>query len=66
MEFFKKNWHHLYGDNKSAFEHDYRHELEQAMNGWGIHDDAQRSRCYAQAHKFRTVYCPTDQELVAA
>jgi hypothetical protein len=64
MQFFKKNWQYLYSD-KSAFEHDYRHELGLGMSRWGIHDDAQRSRCYVQANKFRTIYCPTEEELVA-
>jgi hypothetical protein len=65
MEYFSKNWH-LLTANKSGFEHDYRKSLELEMNVWGIHDNSRRESCYIAANKFRTIYCPMEEELCNA
>lgn len=64
LKYFRKNHHLLRGD-KSGFEHDYREDLSLELNLYEIHKDAAREKCYRAAHKFRTIYCPSHEELLA-
>ena len=62
LEFFKLN-KGLLERNKSEFEKGYRLELNRRMSDWGIGSNSAREACYIAANKFRTIYCPTFEEL---
>lgn len=65
MEFFQEHWNLLYSD-RAAFQEDYRRELHDELTRWKILDNSDREECYKQANKFRTIYCPTEQEICGA
>lgn len=62
LEFFKTH-KHLLERHKSDFEKGYRIELNRKMSDWGIGGNSAREFCYVAANKFRTIYCPTFEEL---
>jgi hypothetical protein len=64
LAFFKKFLHWLKQD-KSGFDADYRDALKHQLDRWGIKGNEQRETCYIAANKFRTIYCPLEQELIA-
>jgi hypothetical protein len=64
LTFFRKHFWVLFED-KPAFDEDYRRELRLELNLYGVNQNSDRERCYVVANKFRTIYCPSLQELIS-
>lgn len=62
IDYFKKELRTLKTD-KSAFEKYFRLALRRKLDYWGILTNEQREICYIAANKFRSIYCPTDEEI---
>lgn len=60
--FFKKNLP-LLRNYKGDFQKKYRDDLAQMWEQWQIHGKRRREECFIAANKFRTIYCPTMEEL---
>lgn len=64
LSFFRKSFDFLRTD-KQAFDRDYRDELKVELDRYGIRANERRELCYRAANKFRQIYCPSIQELLA-